>query len=132
MGMWMNNVKMTTQVRKDKLLATLRTNLDRHGAIVKEALAEYVVQARERVLGKLKELEKGRPVTLVFNLSPPQDYSEVYRSTIKMLEWNTAEVVELEADEFRQLVEDKWDWKDGFTASITPYAGGISALWQPT
>lgn len=130
MGMRMSNVRMSTTVDKTKLLAALRKNLERHGAIVREALAEYITQAKQHVLAKLEQLKEGRPVALVFHLSPPQDYSEVYRSTIQMLEWNTAAEVELQADEFRQLVEDKWDWKDGFTASISPYAGGITAQWR--
>ncbi len=121
--MRMSNINMRTKVEKDKLLATLRTNLERHSGIVKEALQGYVAKARIAVEKRLKMLEAGTAVTLQFSLTPPQDHSEVYRTAIQMLEWNTSPYVELAPDEFRQLVLDEWDWTSNFVHSNAVYSG---------
>ncbi len=126
--MRMSNIRMTTTVDLDKLLVTLRGNLERHSKIVQEARDGYIEQAKEAVGRKLEELRQGKVVALAFSLSPPQDYSEVYRTTIKMLEWSTDRNVELQADEFRQLVEDQWDWSDSFIHSNAGYSATARKL----
>jgi hypothetical protein len=122
MGMRMQNVRMTTTVSKEKLLDALRVNLARHSQIVQEARDGYVTQAREALERRLEELRTGKVVSLKFTLNPPLDYSEVYRTAIQMLEWNADEMIVLQADEFKQLVLDEWDWIDGFIASNSAYS----------
>jgi hypothetical protein len=136
MAMRNSNIRMTTRVEKARLLETLRTNLGRHKQIVQEARDGYVKKAREALEERLEQLRTGKLVSLTFHLSPPADYSEVYQNSIAMLEWNTDETVELEADEFRQLVRDEWDWMGSFLSGNSGYsataarlaAGGVSGL----
>lgn len=116
------NIRMTTTVKKADLLETLRRNLERHKAIVQEAREGYVRRARAALEKRLEQIRRGEVVALTFTLSPPLDYSEVYVNSIQMLEWNTAEAVELAADEFRQLVRDEWDWRDTFLHSNSAYS----------
>ena len=120
--MRMNNVKMLTKVPRLKLLETLKSNLAKHSSIVQEARDGYIKKAKLALESRLEQLRKGQLVTLQFTLSPPVDYSEVYKSAIAMLEWNENQFVELQADEFRQLVQDEWDWTDGFLASNSAYS----------
>ena len=122
MAMRMNNISMTSTVNKSKLLETLKKNRESHGKIVEEARKGYIDQARAALSARLAQLEKGEVVSLSFNLSPPSDYTEVYDNSIAMLEWNTQETVELEADEFRQLVRDEWDWSANFFALNSNYS----------
>ncbi len=122
MAMRQSNIRMTTTVEKTKLLETLRSNLARHRQIVQEARDGYVKQAREALEKRLEQLRTGELVSLTFTLQPPADYTEVYENSIAMLEWNTAATVELEADEFRQLVRDEWDWTDQFLLSNRRYS----------
>lgn len=126
--MRMNNVRMTTTVPRDVLLEKLRTNLEGHARIVAEARAGYLERAQRALTGRLEDLKAGRLVHLQFNLTPPQDISEVYRTTIKMLELTTQTEVVLGADEFRQLVEDKWDWTDSFLAVNKMYSATAARL----
>ncbi len=137
MGMRMSNIVMTTKVKKKDLLTKLRTNYEQHSKIVAEARVGYIEKAKLAVAAKLEELRSNRVVALQFNFSPPADYSEIYRTTIRMIEWNQQEEIELSADEFRQLVEDKWDWKSGFVASNQAYSataqamfGGLESHWD--
>lgn len=119
------NIRMSTKVKKNKLLETLRKNLEKHTGIVKEARIGFVKQAQktlERELEKVKKTDPKRPMSISVYLVPPQDYSEVYVNTISMLEWNTEEEIELQADEFRQLVRDEWEWKSSFLNTNATYS----------
>ena len=122
MAMRMANIRMTTTVEKTRLLETLRANMARHQQIVQEARDGYISQAREALEKRLEQLRTGELVSLIFHLQPPADYTEVYENSIAMLEWNTADMVELEADEFRQLVRDEWDWTERFLAGNSTYS----------
>src|SRR3954447_23861856 len=106
MAMHRANIRMSTTVEKSKLLETLQANLARHQRIVQEARDGYIKRAKEALEKRLEQLRTGKLVSLTFALTPPADYSEVYRNSIEMLQWNTEERIELEADEFRQLVRD--------------------------
>ena len=128
MGMRMNNINMVTKVKKEALLKTLHGNLEQHSRIVAEARDGYVAKAKAALEKRLDELRQGKITDLSFQLAVPEDYSEVYKSTIKMLEWTTEDVIELQADEFRQLVEDKWDWTYGFYATNAAYSSTASRL----
>lgn len=137
MGMRSQNINMTTKVKRKDLLKQLEKNLAQHTGIVVEARAGYIKQAKEALAERLNDLANGKTLSLSFHLSPPQDYSEVYKSCIQMLQWNTEEEVVLTSDEFRQLVEDKWDWTYGFYntnaqySKTAAYFGGINASWKP-
>jgi hypothetical protein len=120
--MRMNNIQMTTTVVRKDLLAKLKENLSRHAQIVKEAREGYVQQARKALEARLRDILEGKCVALTFLLDPPADYTEVYKNSIEMLEWNTQDQVVLEADEFRQLVRDEWDWMSTFLASNKAYS----------
>ena len=124
--MHMHGIQMTTVVKKDELLRKLEKNLAEHSAIVKEAREGYLKRARRALDAKLEEIRSGKIVSLSFNLRPPLDYSSVYKTTIQMLKWNTAERVHLGADEFRQLVEDQWDWTRDFYSSSLAYSARAS------
>lgn len=126
MAMRMNNINMTTEVDKVKLLETLEKNLETHSKIVQEAKDGYLKKASEVLAEKIEQIKEGKIVALAFSLKPPVDYSEVYENSIEMLKWHKGETVTLEADEFRQLVRDEWDWTDNFLLSNSNYSGGAN------
>ena len=128
--MRMHNINMKTKVDKKKLLETLRKNLEQHSSIVKEARDGYVEKAEKELELRLEQLRKGKVVSLSFALTPPMDYSEVYKNVISMMEWNTNEFVELQADEFRQLVNDEWDWKQNFLRGTMAYSKMSSDIYN--
>jgi len=120
--MRLNNIKMTMNFSREELLAKLRENAANHKKIVEEARAGYVEKAKAAVAAKLDELKAGKVVALSFHLAPPQDFSEVYKTTIGMLDMSKDETITLTADEFRQLVQDEWDWTDNFLVSNRVYS----------
>lgn len=122
MAMRLSNIRMTTKVDRNDLLKQLRDNLTKHQAIVAEAKAGYLIEAKKRLEIMLQKVEKGEVFPLQSSLTVPPDHSEVYLNSIAMLEWNRDAFVELEADEFRQLVRDEWDWTDTFYGSSSAYS----------
>src|SRR5688572_3971866 len=99
-----NNIRMKTRVPVGELLSILRTNLATHKKIVAEAKIGYLNSAIETLQRNLEYLKNDRKVaSLSINMQPPQDHSDVYKTTIKMLEMTTDKEIVLEADEFRQL-----------------------------
>lgn len=120
--MRMANIKMTTRVDRAELLAALRRNLAEHAQIYKEACEGYARKAERALAERIGQVREGKVVNLVFTLATPTNYSEVYETAIKMLEWSKDETVELGPDEFRQLVEDKWDWSQGWLVAQSEYS----------
>lgn len=73
---------------------------------------------------RLAELDQEKPVNLAFKLNVPKDFTKVYDTTIGMLSQHTGETVELNADEYRHLVEDEWDWTREFINTNYAYSRG--------
>lgn len=115
-------ITMTIKAKKADILAKLRTNLESHSKMVVEAREGYVKKASTELEKRMAQLKEGKIVALTFHLKVPKDYSTVYKTTIGMLEAHTGDDIELSATEYRQLVEDEWDWTRDFAGSNAPYS----------
>ena len=123
MGMRMLNVKMEVKVSREDLLAKLKENRANHAKIVAEARLGYLERAIKKAEAAIADLKAGKPVSLQsYALRMPEDYTSAYSTVIEMLEWSKDETITLAADEFRQFVEDRWDWKDGFLSTNALYS----------
>lgn len=120
--------KLTITADVPGLLAKLRDNREAHAAIVVEAREGYIESAKVALSEKLAKLRTGDLVSLIFSLSPPQDYTKEYDTAIRMLEWTTDKTIELSASDFRRFVEDEWDWMEHFLISNAPYSGTAAKL----
>lgn len=118
---------MTTKVGKEDLLKVLIDNRAKHSKIVTEARKGYTEKARAALKRKLDDIETGKIVALDFSLRPPVNYTDVYDTAILMLEMHTDDTVILEANEFRNLVQDQWDWTSDFYATNKQYSMSASA-----
>lgn len=121
-------IRMKTRMPVKQLLATLEQNRNNHASIVAEARAGYLERARQALEEKLAELKSGRMAELVFRLSPPADYTKTYDTAIGMLTQTVDETVELDAEEFSNLVQDEWDWSASFFGLNKMYSGTASML----
>lgn len=109
------------KVEKAKLLSTLRENLEKHTAEYDEAVRRYPTAVAEALEERALAVRNGGKVNLTFNLPAPQTYADEYRDAIEMLEWAEDESIELDQHEFKQYVQDEWNWKKAFAASTTMY-----------
>ncbi len=117
-------IQMNITCDKDEILEKLRANLEQHSKLVAEARDGYVKRAATELEKKLALVREGKVVSLSFHLKVPKDYSTVYKTAIQMLEHHQEERIVLSATEFRQLVEDEWDWTREFFGSNSAYSAG--------
>ena len=78
-----------------------------------ECLESLLTQARDNNFDKLND---------ILNLPRPVDKSEEYDRAIEMLEMSVDIRVTITSQEFRNYVQDKWDWTDQMLHSNTRYA----------
>ncbi len=121
-GRFDTQVKVT--LSKDFVLNKLRENLASHSRLVAEARDGYIKKSSEELEKKLAQVREGKLVSLSFHLTVPKDYSSVYRTTISMLELHTEDKINLEAGDYKKLIDDDWEWAQDFVISNSAYSSG--------
>ena len=109
----------TVKVSKVKLLDTLKKNRETHKEQFEQAFKGYRKKMVETLQKNLDSFEKGGNVEVVVNvnLTRPQDHTEDYDRAIQMMTWEINDEIELTLQEFTQLVQDDWGWKQQFTTT---------------
>lgn len=120
-------ITLSVTCNASDVLTKLRDNRAKHAGMVAEARTGYVEQARAALEKKLAALREGKVESVLIGLHTPKDYTEAYDTTISMLSMHQGESVELNADEFRHLMEDTWDWTADFVTSNSRFSPSTRA-----
>lgn len=115
-------ISVNITAKKADILAQLEKNLEAHGKMVTEARDGYIKKAETELAKRMAQIKEGKIVALTFTLKVPKDYSSVYKTMIGMLKAHTGEEITLSATEYRQLIEDEWDWIRDFAGSNAGYS----------
>lgn len=115
----MNTIKASTA----ELLYVLEANKSRHRATFEKALEGWRKKVVEELDRACDDAKAGRRFRTSFDLPQPQDYTEKYEEVIGMLKMHVDDTIELEQGEFRQYVQDNWNWQHHFAASTAQYLG---------
>ena len=110
-------------VKKADLMTKVEANRRTHRATFLKAQERYREKVIEELDKRLAEVRDGKPISLGFHLPEPQDYTHEYDMALEQLTWEVADEVELEQDDFRQLVLNEWRWAQQFAASTRMYLG---------
>jgi hypothetical protein len=88
---------------------------------------ESVVGWRQDAERKIKYLldKLAAPMDISLSIQAPKDYSDVYETALTMLSWTTDETIKLDADSFRNLVMDEWDWSKAWVFSNARYSSSV-------
>jgi len=121
-------MNMTVTCKTREVLTAIKKNREQHAKIVEEARVGYIEKAKEALVKKLDKLKSGKMVQMYIGLGLPEDHSEEYDTVIKMLEMHTGDTIELSANEVRQFIEDKWQWRDNFLRNNAVYSQSATAL----
>ena len=101
-------------VKKDELLAALRTNRANHVTTFEEAKVGYTLKLRAHFLAQLELLnfspDKLDEVKRSVTFAEPIDRRKDYDLVIKMLEMSTADEISVSQTQFSQYVMDDWSW----------------------
>lgn len=121
----MNNI----EVQKDRLLETLRANMETHRADFELAWEGYRTKAMvnlSELLDAMKDPRKARSVNLSLNLQRPVDHTADYKRAIEMCDWHEGDTIVVSESEFAEFVQDDWHWKGQFRSSNVMYTGMAS------
>lgn len=122
------NINITVNCKKSEVLERLKKNRETHAGLVKEARTGYIERARAELMKKLDSLKSGKLVSVYVSLSVPLDYTSHYDTVISMLEEHTEDHIQLKATEFRNFMEDKWDWRGQFIGTNKAYSESTAKL----
>ena len=109
-------------VDKRRLLEIMKRNRENHAKIVEEAQAGF----RTRVISRLDEMlamaKKGKKIDINVGLQMPVDMTSEYDTAIGMLELDINATVELDQYQYKNWVQDDWDWSRQALASNAFYS----------
>lgn len=110
------------KIQREELIKILKENRKQHIRDFEQNLVDYKSAAIKITNENLRvaitgDLEK---ISSQFKTMPsfPVSHEESYNRVIRMLELHTEEVIELDHNEFDQLVMDKWPWKQQFVSNL--------------
>lgn len=143
----LNSRKVT--VNRLRLIETLKQNREDHVRKFHEAIDGYIETAidsvnkgydeemvaakkrHEKMLKQIAEFDPAHPEKTPsywrftessgVSVPVPANYSEMYKTAIDMMEWDTREEVELTYAEFQCFIQDEWEWKEEFEAIRSTY-----------
>lgn len=116
----MNSVK----VKREELLAMLRTNRDGHRDLFLKAQNGYRKAVVETLDKALKDAREGVAYLTYVALTAPEDHTEDYDTVISMLAMSVDDTIEIEQHDFQCYVRDKWTWAAHANFLNSTYASG--------
>jgi|SRR6478609_7178155 len=114
---------MNVSVGKAKLLQILQENLEKHKIEYNKAVIvwkEDVVKALQKSIDKVNNTAE--PISVYTNLPLPEEHIKDYEHVIKMVGFDTREILVLEEQEAKEFLGDDWNWKRSFTANTMSYS----------
>jgi hypothetical protein len=119
--------KFIITANKAEILDKLRKNRETHAAEAAEAREGFKKKAAAELHKRARLIAKGKSHDVFFNLPYPQDYTEKYDSTIRMLELHQSETIALDESQYQQYVEDNWSWTGHYVGSNAMYSASVAA-----
>jgi hypothetical protein len=110
------------EVPKEKLLAILRENRDKHQEVFTAALAGYQQAALTRLNEKIAALKAGRLPDLYITMDVPQSHVRDYDRIIGMAGMHEGGTFVLTESDYQRYVMDDWQWKRQFLDTSSTYA----------
>lgn len=122
--MSLSNIRVT--VKKDDLLNILRENRKKHAEEYNIAKQGYQVECVKRLKKHASQIASGKIQDIskfdtYLGLPVPQDHTEEYDSLIGMLELAQEKEFEISGVQYRQWIEDKWDWRQAASMCNSAY-----------
>ena len=117
----------TIQISKQTVLAALRRNRQEHKKKQEEALKMWTHQIRNRLQDWIHAIDDGNlpkdEHEITKDLEKPSDTLQHYDDAIEMLDFEERGVIELTEGEFKQYMQDRWNWKENWSFANSKYLG---------
>lgn len=108
-------------VKKDELLAKMKTNRDNHRGVFEKAQEVYRAQIIKELDQMLDDAKQGRKIKRMVMLPEPEDHTSDYDRVIAMLEMSVDDEIDLAEHDFQQYVLDHWAWERSFASNTSSY-----------
>ncbi len=110
-------------VVKNELIAILDTNRIEHQEAYNEAITGWKIKVGTALSNALHEVERdGEPdLSEITKLVKPVSHIREYDRAIDMLKLSVDSEVSLSEYDYRQLVNDEWEWSRNFAATNSAY-----------
>ena len=106
------------KVDKEELLGIVKENRKKHKKEFFDSVKAYRVKAADLFNAELQKIVNGEDFKTCLNsLQKPEPHIKDYDIMIQMLKMSVDKIIELDQDEFNQLVNDDWMWKNNFRSS---------------
>ena len=128
MNQGFNTVQVGVRPLVDKLIENRKIHIAAHEA----ACVAFKETAAMKLRKRAGEVENGDTTNLNFSFSAPVSHEEEYDDVIAMLEFSLATAgelreesatIELDRDQCRNYIQDKWNWTHQWGMAISGYCG---------
>lgn len=114
-------------VTRENLLATLKSNRDKHAREYAEALEGYKQRCVKELRKRASAISRGKCGLSLsefteFRLPAPRNYTPAYDQIIAMLEAATDDEFLLDGDRFNAWMRDQWDWQKTHARTYALYS----------
>jgi hypothetical protein len=117
----MSGLAMTFSVLE--LVDKVSANRTKHEADYTKAMDVFRAKAREAYAKRIEAIDNKQPWILQVNLNVPEKHLDDYDYALAMLQMTKDETIELDEDQFRQFVMDKWHWQRSWETNTKSYSG---------
>jgi hypothetical protein len=114
-----NDLKI--KVNKNELLASLKSNREKHASDYQKAKAGFIKLLDKELEKKLQNLRDGKKIELSFDNKKPESYLKEYDDVIGMLELSVDNELTLNHQQYKQYVQNEWDWTRTWSTSNVAY-----------
>ena len=115
----------TVKVKREELLAKVRSNRDAHRTLFLKAQEGYSKLVIEELDRMLQDAKDGLSIRRSVTLTEPSNHLKDYDRVVTMLEMSVDDTITLDAQDFDRCVMDSWDWSRFALATNTAYADEV-------
>ena len=108
-------------VRKAELLRIVTANRDKHRSTYEQAFEKFKDAMRKKLELHLSDLGRGRIPPITLKIEVPEDHTDDYDQVLGMLTLEVNDNVTLSWEEYRNYVDDEWDWSRRWAANTSSY-----------
>jgi hypothetical protein len=124
-------MKFNIKMKKAALLAQIKDNKVNHLKTLKKAMKAWRKQVTEACEGLDVTCTEGNAteadicdeldVLSELRREVPRNMSNTYDNAIAMVEAHSGATIELVEEDFQQLVQDNWSWKQNWESNVSTY-----------
>jgi HAMP domain-containing protein len=111
-------------VNKAKLLTAIVVNRDKHLDTYTQASVAYRKAAIVELKKMLAAARNGRAIQRTIALVEPVHHLDEYNLALEMLAMSTKDEIGITQGQFKNFVQDRWDWSGRFAESTSRYVVG--------